>query len=96
MSVEIVRSDGVKSHAEGTFKADGTASRVLGSPDLDVASMTMPTERILVMGAGYAGHPASSRIWALADDGKHMVETVLRHLPDGTPYTRTFTWIRKL
>ena len=95
MSVDIVSFDGAKSHAEGTFKSDGTASRAVGSPDLDIASMTMPTERILVMGAGYSGKPSSTRVWSLADDGKHMIETVVRHLPDGTPYTRTFTWIRQ-
>jgi hypothetical protein len=95
MSVDIVRSDGAKSHAEGTFKSDGTASPAVGSPDLDIASMTMPSKRILVMAAGYSGKPSSSRVWSLADDDKHMIETVLRHLPDGTPYTRTFTWIRQ-
>jgi hypothetical protein len=95
MTVDIVSFDGAKSHAEGTFKSDGTASRAVGSPDLDIASVTMPNQGILVMGTGYSGKPSSSRVWSLADDGKHMIETVIRHLPDGTPYTRTFTWIRQ-
>jgi hypothetical protein len=95
MSVDIVSKNGEKSHAEGIFKPDGSASAAQGSLDVDVVSMTMPSKRILVMGAGMAGHPASSRVFSLADDDTHMVETVIRHLPDGTPYTRTNTWTRQ-
>jgi len=95
MTIDIVAADGTSTHAGGTFKPDGTAVRVQGSADVDVVSMTMPSERMLVMGAGMAGHPSSSRVWSLADDGKYMIETVIRHLPDGTPYTRVFTWNRK-
>ncbi len=95
MSIDIVSPDGTSVRAGGAFKPDGIAKRVEGSPDVDIVSMSMPTKRMLVMGAGYSGQPASSRVWALADDDKHMIETVVRHLPDGTPYTRTFTWIRQ-
>jgi hypothetical protein len=41
------------------------------------------------------GHPASSRVYTLSDDGSRMIETAIRHLPDGTPYMRVFTWIRQ-
>jgi hypothetical protein len=95
MTVTIEAPDGAKQTAEGTFKPDGSANRVAGSQDLDVASMTMPTRRMMVMGAGFAGHPSSTRVWVLSDDGKHMIETAIRHLPDGTPYQRVFTWTRK-
>ncbi len=95
MTVDIVAADGTSTLSAGTFKPDGTAVRVQGSYDVDIVSMTMPSKRMLVMGAGMAGHPSSSRVWTLADDGKHMVETVIRHLPDGTPYTRVFKWNRK-
>lgn len=94
MSVIIEAADSSKSVAEGTFKPDGSANRVTGSEDVDVVSMTMPTQSMLVMGGGLGGHPTSTRVWVLSDDGKHMVETAIRHLPDGTPYQRVVTWTR--
>jgi hypothetical protein len=95
MTVVIVSPSGETTRAESVFKADGTAAPARGSLDVDIVSMTMPSDRILVMGAGIAGHPSSSRVFSLSDDGKHMVETIIRHLPDGTPYTRTNTWTRQ-
>src|SRR6185295_9879646 len=91
MTVDIVNSDGTKSHGESKFMPDGTAAQADGSADVDVVSMTMPSERILVMGAGFRGNPSSTRVWSLSDDGKHMIETVIRHAADGTPYTITNT-----
>lgn len=95
MTVVIEAPDGSKTTAEGVFTPDGSASKAVGSLDVDIASMTMPNSHTLVMGAGFAGHPASSRVFTLADDGKHMIETVIRHLPDGTPYSRVFHWTRQ-
>lgn len=95
MTVIIEGADGSRSQAEGTFTPDGTAYRAEGSLDVDVVSMTTPSKNILVMGAGMDGHPASSRVFSLSDDGVHMIETIIRHLPDGTPYTRVNTWSRK-
>jgi len=95
MTVDIVDADGNTSHAEGTSLPDGSATKVVGSLDVDVVSITMPSNRILVMGAGMAGHPSSSRVFSLADDGKHMIETVIRHREDGTPYTLVNTWTRQ-
>jgi hypothetical protein len=95
MEVDITAPDGTVSHAEGTFTPDGTPARGQGSLDVDIVSMTMPSRKILVMGAGMAGHPASSRVFSLSDDGTHMIETIIRHQPDGTPYTRVNTWTRK-
>jgi hypothetical protein len=95
MVVTIEAADGSKSTAEGTFKPDGSANRVDGSQDIDVASATMPSKRMLVMGTGFSGHPASTHVWTLSDDGTHMIEIAIRHLPDGTPYQRVFTWTRK-
>jgi len=95
MSIDIEAPDGKIMHAEGAFKPDGSAVRVQGSMDVDVVSMTMPNSRTLVMGGGFNGKPASSRVWTLADDGMEMVEIAIRHLPDGTPYVRKFRWKRK-
>ena len=95
MSIAIEAPDGKVMHSEGTFKPDGSAVRVQGSMDVDVVSMAMPNSRTLVMGGGFGGHPASSRVWTLSDDGKQMIEIAIRHLPDGTPYVRRFYWTRK-
>jgi hypothetical protein len=94
MTVVIEAPDGTKSTAEGTVKPDGSATQVTGSEDLDTISMTMPSRKILVMGASLAGHPASTRVFSLSDDGAHMIETAIRHLPDGTPYSRVAIWTR--
>jgi len=95
MSVDIVSQDGTKSHGEGTFKPDGTPSRAAGSADVDIVSMTMPNRRILVMGAAFKGYPANTRVFSLSNDGRHMIETIVSHGPDGTPSTRVNTWNRR-
>lgn len=97
MSVDIEAPDGQVIHAESesAVKPDGTAVRVQGSQDVDVVTVSMPNSRTLVMGGGFQGHPSSSRVWTLADDGKEMIEIAIRHLPDGTPYMRKFYWKRK-
>jgi hypothetical protein len=95
MSVDIVSPDGTKSHAEGIFKPDGTPAAARGSLDVDIVSMTMPSQRILVMGAGMAGNPSNTRVFSLSDDGKQMIETIVSHGTDGTPHTRVNTWNRK-
>jgi hypothetical protein len=94
ISIDIEAPDGKVMHAGGEFKPDRSAMRVQGSMDVDVVSMSMPNSRTLVMGGGFQGHPSSSRVWTLADDGKRMIEIAIRHLPDGTPYMREFTWTR--
>jgi hypothetical protein len=95
ITVTIEAPDGSKQKSEGTFRPDGSANRVADSQDVDVASMTMPTRRMLVMGGGFGGHPTTTRVWVLSDDGTHMIETAIRHLPDGTPYQRVITWTRQ-
>ena len=97
MTVDIETPDGQIMHAEAEspVKPDGTAVRVKGSQDVDVVTTSMPNSRTLVMGGGFQGHPSSSRVWTLSDDGKEMIEIAIRHLPDGTPYMRKFYWKRK-
>ena len=95
MSVDIVDYQGKASHGEGVFTPDGTVSAATGSLDVDIVSMTMPSRNILVMGAGIAGQPSSTRVFSLSDDGKHMIETVVRHGDKGVPITRVDIWDRK-
>jgi hypothetical protein len=95
MSIDIEAHDGKIMHAGSVVKPDGKSVRVQGSMDVDVVTISVPNSRTLVMGGGFQGHPSSSRVWTLADDGKTMIEIAIRHLPDGTPYMRQFTWNRK-
>ena len=95
ISVDIEAPDGKVMHSGGEFRPDGIAIKVAGSMDVDVVAMSMPNSRTLVMGGGFQGHPSSSRVWTLSDDGKEMIEFAIRHLPDGTPYMRKFYWKRK-
>jgi hypothetical protein len=95
IAVDIEAPDGQVMHSAGQFQPDGTAVKVTGSMDVDVVAMSMPNSRTLVMGGGFQGHPSSSRVWTLSDDGKEMIEFAIRHLPDGTPYMRKFYWKRK-
>jgi hypothetical protein len=94
MSVDIVDDNGAKRHGATTFTPDGAPSQEVGNADYDVVSMTMPSRRILVMGGGFDGHPANTRVFSMSDDGRHMIETVVLHNPDGTPHTRVDFWTR--
>jgi hypothetical protein len=94
MTVDIVDHGGATRHGECTFVPDGRAYSAVGTADYDVVSMTMPSRRILVMGGGFKGHPANSRVFSLSDDGKRMIETVVGHAADGTPNTRVDFWTR--
>jgi len=95
MNVDIIGHDGWESHATGIFKPDGTPFPAVGSSDVDIVSMTMPSRKILVMGAGIAGQPSYTRVYSLSDDGQHMIETVVGQGKDGRPFTRVNTWNRQ-
>lgn len=94
MIVNIVDHDGSKRYGLSTFKPDGSPFPAYGNADYDIVSITMPSRGILVMGGAFRGHPANSRVFSLADDGKQMIETVVWHSPDGTPHTRVDIWTR--
>ena len=94
MRVNIIDHDGSTRKGATTFKPDGTPSPAVGNADYDVVSMTMPSRKVWVMGGGFAGHPANTRVFSLAADGRHMTETVVWHTPDGTPHTRVDFWTR--
>jgi hypothetical protein len=57
--------------------------------------MTMPSDRILIMGAGMAGNPGNTRIFAISSDGLRMSETIVGHGPGGVPTTRVNQWMRQ-
>jgi hypothetical protein len=95
MNVDIVDRRGVKSHAEATIPLDGSPTRAVGSLDVDVVSMTMPSDRVLVMGAGMAGSPSNTRVFTMSDDGKHMSETIISHGAGSIPATRVNEWTKQ-
>jgi hypothetical protein len=95
MNVDIVDRRGVKSHAEATITLDGSPSRAVGSLDVDVVSMTMPSDRVLIMGAGMAGNPSNTRVFTISDDGKRMSETIISHGAGNFPVTRVNAWTKQ-
>jgi hypothetical protein len=94
MTIDIVTRDGARLHSGGTFTPGGGTVAVQGSNELDIATFSMPSKNILVMGAALAGHPSHTRVWSLADDGKHMIETIVGHIDGKTPHIRTVFWTR--
>ena len=94
MSIDIVTRDGIKLHSGGTFTPGGGTVAVQGNDEVDIVTFAMPSKNILVMGAGLAGHPSHTRIWSQADDGKHMIETIVGHIDGKTPHIRTVIWDR--
>ncbi len=94
--VDIVDGGGAKSHAVSTATLDGTTVPITGSTEADIAAVRMPTPDVLVMALGRGGIPASTRIYAVAADGKTMVETATYFGANGRPIMRTnyFTRVR--
>lgn len=87
--VDIVDAGGGKNHAEGTAPLDGTPTPVTGSMETDITAVKMPEPHVLVMQLGKGGNPASTRVYAVAADGKTMVETAAYFGQDGKPILRT-------
>jgi hypothetical protein len=96
MDVRIVDAGGAEIHSSGTAPLDGSSMPVKGSPEADLAAMTLPQPGVLVVALGKGGVPASTRIYAVALDGKTMVETATYFGSDGLPIMRTnyFTRVR--
>lgn len=92
--VDIVDTAGGKQHAEGVAPLDGTPTPVTGSMETDLTAVKMPTPDVLVMQLGKGGNPASTRIYAVAADGKTMVETAAYFGQDGKPILRTSYFVR--
>lgn len=83
--VDIVDAGGVESHAVGTATLDGKPTPVTGSAEADMAAVEMPVPNVLVLSLGKGGSPASTRIYAVAPDGKTMIETVVYFWDRGQP-----------
>ena len=92
--VDIVSADGAESHAIGTATLDGAPAPVQGSPEADVAALKMPAPNVLVMSLSKGGIPGSTRIYSVAPDGKHLVETSAYFGDQGMPVLKTYYFSR--
>jgi hypothetical protein len=88
LTVDIAFADGKTVHTVGTNPADGTSVPVVGSPEADAAAMEHPQADVLVMGLSKGGMPASTRVYAVAPDGKTMTEVVSFFNDQGKPAMR--------
>lgn len=89
MRVDVTDSAGNLIFAESTSALDGTAVSVQGNLEADTAASTMPLPGVLVTQLARSGAPTSTRVYAVAADGKTMTETATFTAPDGKPALRT-------
>jgi hypothetical protein len=96
-NVDILGGDGSERHMSSTYALDGTPSGIQGdTSEADVGAVKVPAPNVMVMQLGKGGIPASTRVYAVAPDGKTMIETAAYIGQDGKPLMRTnyFTRVR--
>jgi hypothetical protein len=86
--VEVIDPAGGRVFAESSITPDGTPAAVQGNLEADMAATSLPAPGVMVMQLARGGAPASTRIYAVSDDGKSMVETVAFFDPAGRPGLR--------
>ena len=89
MEVDIIDAAGAEIHSKGTAAFDGVPVPVTGSPEADIVAIKRPRPDVLVVALGKGGIPASTRIYAVAADGRTMVETAVYFGSDSLPIMRT-------
>ena len=88
--VDIVDANGSESIATATHDLEGTPAHGEGNfAEADTAAAKSPKPDVLIMALGKGGVPASTRIYAVAANGKHMIETAVYFGHDGMPVMRT-------
>ncbi len=94
--VDIVAPDGSATHGVSTYTRDGSAVPVEGSPEADIAAVTMPRPDVMILALSKGGVPGSIRITTVHPDGKSFTETATYFGRDGKPVMRTnyFTRVR--
>lgn len=76
--VAIVRPDGAEMRAESTAAANGVPVPVTGTmPFIDTGSLRQPNPNTLVLTLGKDGQTVSTRVYAVASDGRTMTETIV-------------------
>ncbi len=89
MDVEIVDNKGNKTHGVSVFPLDGTQVAAAGSPEADKIAAVLAQPDVLVTSLAKGTSPASTRIYAVAGDGKTMVETASYFGAEGKSILRT-------
>lgn len=94
--VDIVAPDGSATHGVSTYARDGSAVPVEGSPEADIAAVTMPRPDVMILALSKGGVPGSIRITTVHPDGNSYTETATYFGRDGKPVMRTnyFTRVR--
>ena len=89
--VAIVDAAGVQMHSSATVALDGTSVPIKGATlEADTVALKSPAPNVLIMGLAKDGHPASTRIYAVAPDGQTLVETSVYAGDNGVPIMRTY------
>lgn len=88
--VDIKGGDGSDRQMSSTCALDGSACRIQGDmAEADTAAMKNPQPGVLILTLVKGSIPASTRVYAVAPDGKTMVETAVYFTDDGKPIMRT-------
>ena len=94
MTIDVVDAGGKLSHQQSEFTIDGKPAAVSGSMDVDRVSVTCPDERAMVMATSKNNLPGNTRVFTVSEQGTALTETIISHLPNGTPVQRTNSWTR--
>lgn len=87
--VQIVDGSGASTKGISTYALNGVPAEVQGSPEADTVAVRLPAPSVLVMALAKGGVPGSTRVYAVAPDGKSMVETAVYFTKEGSPVMRT-------
>lgn len=89
--VEIVQADGSERISTATVALDGSTSAIAGDTlEADAIAARLPQPGVLVLALGKARVPASTRVYAVSADGRHLVETATHFGADGKAVMRMF------
>ncbi len=87
--VEIVDGDDNSIHGVAEFPLDGTQVEGHGSPEADRIAAKLPQPNVLITSLAKGTIPASTRIYAVSNDGQSMVETAVYFSNEGKSIMRT-------
>lgn len=89
--VEIVQADGQARVSHAAVAMDGSTVPIEGDQlEADAVAARQPAPGVLVLALAKAGVPASTRVYAVAPDGEHLVETAVYFDADGKAVMRSF------
>lgn len=86
--VEVNGPTGLPMEADGITPLDGSPTPVKSNFEADMSATIMPRRDVLIMQLAKDGHPASTRIYSVSEDGRSMIETVAYFDADGRPVLR--------